>query len=275
VIDYYRNAGCQIAIDDYGSKANYIDRLELLAPDILKVDMSYIHRSEGSYYYREYMKALMSFAERVGIEVLYEGIETPEQLDICVASNGRFYQGFLLAKPQPSIQHAVVDHVAFIRSAERLIKVLQDISSNINDWHEQWDARMEHFLSEHGAEFATADIDHYLSKLCLEFSEFVRRVYLCNRHGDQLSHNIEVESGKIIWNDYRNKNWAWRGFFQESIIALDAGRKSYLTNIYRDVSTKEKIYTYVYQIRPDTYLFIDILMAFTKEDRVIKLGGGT
>jgi len=38
---------------------------------------------EKSYHYREYMRSIADFAESVGIEVLYEGIETREQLDIC------------------------------------------------------------------------------------------------------------------------------------------------------------------------------------------------
>jgi EAL domain-containing protein (putative c-di-GMP-specific phosphodiesterase class I) len=259
VLAYYKNAGCRIAIDDYGINASHIDRLALLSPDILKIDMSYIHRSEDSYHYREYLKTLTSFAEQVGIEVLYEGIETSRQLDICIASKGRFYQGFLLAEPQPSIQNAVANSEIFSMSTDRFIKSLQDTSVKVNGRYEFWDSRVESFLRKNGSEFSADETDNYLSKLCLELREFVKRIYLCNRHGDQLSQNIETDSGNIIWLDYRNKNWSWRGFFQEAMAAMDEGRKSYLTNVYRDVSTKEKIYTYAYQIRYDMYLFIDIL----------------
>jgi EAL domain-containing protein (putative c-di-GMP-specific phosphodiesterase class I) len=256
---YYKNAGCRIAIDDYGRNASNIDRIALLSPDILKIDMSYIHRSEDSYHYREYLKTLTSFAEQVGIEVLYEGIETPGQLDICIASGGRFYQGFFLAEPQPSIQNAVANRDIFSMSTDRFIKSLQDISARVNDRYEFWDSRVESFLNEHGSDFSGDDVDNYLSKLCLELAAFVKRIYICNRHGDQLSQNIEINEGKIKLLDYRNKNWSWRGFFQEAMAAMNAGRKSYLTNGYRDVTTKEKIYTYAYQIRYNMYLFIDIM----------------
>jgi hypothetical protein len=74
-----------------------------------------------------------------------------------------------------------------------------------------------------------------------------------------LSHNIESESEKIRWLDCRKRNRAWRGFFQEAMATLDAGRKSYLTNMYRDSSTKEKIYTYVYHMHSDIFLFVDIM----------------
>jgi EAL domain-containing protein (putative c-di-GMP-specific phosphodiesterase class I) len=259
IIAYYKNLGCRIAIDDYGKNASHIDRLALLSPDIIKIDMSYIHRSEDSYHYREYLKTLSSFAEQVGIEVLYEGIETQKQLDICIACGGRFYQGFLLAEPQPSIQNAIVNHALFSMSTDRFIESQQDDFSSAINRYGFWDTKVEDFLHHNGSELLLEDIDSYLFKLCHSLPEHVKRVYLCNRHGNQLSHNIEIDLGNIVWLDYRNKNWAWRGFFQEAMASLDAGMKSYLTNAYRDVTTKEEIYTYVCHLRDGMYLFIDIL----------------
>jgi EAL domain-containing protein (putative c-di-GMP-specific phosphodiesterase class I) len=263
VLAHYKKAGCRIAIDDYGNNASQIDRLALLSPDILKIDMSYIHRSEDSYHYREYLKALTSFAEQVGIEVLYEGIETEKQLDICIASGGRFYQGFLLAAPQPFIQDAVANHDIFSMSTQRFIKAQQDGFNSVISQYEFWDAVVENFLHKNGLEFLMEDVDVYLFKFCHWLPDHVKRVYVCNRHGDQLSHNIEMNSAKTILLDYRNKNWAWRSFFQEAMSAIDAGKNSYLTNVYRDFSTKEKIYTYVYQTHSDMYLFIDCMTGGT------------
>jgi EAL domain-containing protein (putative c-di-GMP-specific phosphodiesterase class I) len=261
VISYYKDAGCRIAIDDYGRNASHIDRLALLLPDILKIDMSYIHRSEDSYHYREYLKSLTSFAEQVGIEVLYEGIETEKQLDICIASGGRFYQGFLLAKPQPSIQNAIANYDVFLISADRFIKSQQNSFSCAINQYEFWDALVESFLRKNGSELLLEDTDSYLFRFChwLPVHINIKRIYVCNRHGNQISHNLEMDFENIIWLDYRNKNWAWRVFFREAMSAMDGGRKSYLTNMYRDVTTKEKINTYVYHIRSDMYMFVDIM----------------
>jgi EAL domain-containing protein (putative c-di-GMP-specific phosphodiesterase class I) len=258
VIAYYKESGCRIAIDDFGKEASHIDRLAMLSPDIIKIDMSYIHRSEDSYHYREYLKTLSSFAEQVGIEVLYEGIETQKQLEICIACGGRFYQGFLLAKPQSSIKNAVVNHDIFSLSTDRFIKVQQDGFSDAISRSRFWDNKVELFLHENGVEVLMEDIDIYLYKLCQWLPVHIKRAYICSRYGIQLSHNIEVDNSSIVWCDYRKKNWAWRGFFQEAMAVLDAGMKSYLTSAYRDVTTKEEMYTYVYRILPDMYLFIDI-----------------
>lgn len=124
VINHYKSAGCRIAIDDFGKGSSNIDRISMFKPNIIKIDMDYIHKSEKSYYYRKYLKHLSDFAESVGIDVLYEGVETQEQLNICTAMSGRLYQGFLLAFPQESMSEAIIDKNPFTKSIERTRKIV-------------------------------------------------------------------------------------------------------------------------------------------------------
>jgi EAL domain-containing protein (putative c-di-GMP-specific phosphodiesterase class I) len=276
LMSYYKKIGCRIAVDDFGDHASNIDRLAMLSPDILKINMSYIHRSEESYHYHEYMKAITSFAERVGIEVLYEGVETEKQLDICIDSKGRYYQGFLLAKPQPSMLNPHVNFGILSTSSFRSIMALHEKAEYVNARRKFWDIRIERFLTENRFNIFLDDINDYFSKLFLEVSDLTKRIYLCNRRGEQLSYNIELDSENIKWNDYRRRNWAWRGFFQEAMIMLDAGMKSHLSAVYRDATTKEEIYTYTYAINTDLYLLIDILQSMgagsdVQEDQCLKI----
>jgi EAL domain-containing protein (putative c-di-GMP-specific phosphodiesterase class I) len=261
VIAHYKRFGCRIAVDDYGKQASNVDRLALLSPDILKISMEYIQKSEESYHYREYLNGLTSFAKNIGVEVLYEGIETEKQLDICIDSRGRYYQGFLLAKPQPSMLDAVVDYDIFLASAYRSIMALHDKTEKINAQRKHWDILVEKFFSKNKFSAFQSDLDEYFSKLFMEVAGRTKRIYVCDRQGEQISYNIEMEDGKIALKDYRRRNWAWRGFFQEAMIMLDAGMKSHLTSAYRDVITKEEIYTYTYAINSELYLFIDIIQS--------------
>jgi EAL domain-containing protein (putative c-di-GMP-specific phosphodiesterase class I) len=262
IIAYYKSMGCRIAIDDYGKCASDIGRLALLSPDILKLDMSCVHKSEKSYHYREYMKAISSFAERVGIEALYEGIETQAQLDICIGSKGRYYQGFLLAEPQPSILSPSASRSVFSSSSRRLINRLHEKADRVNSRRKYWDSRVEGFFSKKAFDASGEDdVNDYFSRMFAELSPHIRRIFLCNKWGDQLSYNIEAENGEVKANDYRRRNWLWRGYFQEALTMLGSGMKSHLTDAYRDVTTKEKIYTYIFSINEDLYLFIDILQS--------------
>jgi len=251
---HYKAVGCRIALDDYGKSASDIERLAEIKPDIIKINMDYIHSSEKSYHYREYLRYIADFAESVGIEVLYEGIETREQLDICMALKGRFYQGFLIARPQPSMNNAVVDEAVFSESIENLYVVLQDKITKTEAMRKSLDAQVECFLAKNPFEHEK-DYDIYLAKLCKELLN-VRLVYLCDSHGNQLTSNVILNSENLA--TYKNKNWVWRGYFYEALKAVATGEKSCLSDAYHDFSTKDKVRTYSYFISNDIFLFVDI-----------------
>ena len=257
ILSYYKNSGCRIALDDYGKNASNIDRLAFLQPDIIKINIDYIHKSEESYHYREYLKSLSAFAEAVGIEVLYEGIETKQQLEICMSSRGRLYQGYIIAYPQESMNNATVNHNVFSSSADdtynkQYKSFLQaDILKNFLD------TKIENFITLNPNFYTKDDIYKYLSGLCHELPEVIR-IYLCNLHGEQLTCNFEWNSGNIKYFGYLGNNWAWRGFFKEAIEFFISGRKSGLSSAYRDFTSKERIYTYFYALNNEIFLFADI-----------------
>jgi EAL domain-containing protein (putative c-di-GMP-specific phosphodiesterase class I) len=257
-IVHYKKMGCRIALDDYGKRASNIDRLAKLQPDIIKINIDYIHNSERSYHYREYLRSLAAFADSVGIEVLYEGVETERQLDICISSKGRFYQGFLLAVPQVSMINPDINRSVFSALIAAAYTAIQTRVADAETLKNSIDVLVERFLSENPFDDGKINNDEYLIKLFRALPEVIR-IYLCDRRGIQISDNIELQSDKIICRDYKNKNWAWRGYFHEIIKAFTRGRKSCLTNPYRDFSTKEKICTYSYVIKEEVFLLADIV----------------
>jgi EAL domain-containing protein (putative c-di-GMP-specific phosphodiesterase class I) len=258
-IEFYKSLGCRIAIDDYGKDASNIDRLSSLAPDIVKIDMEYVHRSEESYYFREYLRMITAYADRVGIEVLFEGTETQKQLDICTSSNGKYFQGFLLAKPQPSVRNAEAKMEIFTQSFDNFIERLQARAQRSNEYRDYWDRKVGEFFESRPFGLVEADLNKYISELCAYLPERVKRVYICDKNGYQRSHNAEKNGETVEDMDcYNNKNWAWRGYFQEAVKTFGYGIKSYLTSEYRDVTTKEKMCTYIKFMDSGLMLHVDI-----------------
>ncbi len=266
-IVHYKRAGCRIALDDYGKEASNIDRLAKLQPDIIKINIDYIHNSENSYHYREYLRAIAVFADSVGIEILCEGIETERQLDICISSKGRFFQGFLLSVPQASLSGMVINSCVFSSLIAAAYTAIQTRATDMEFFKNSMDVQVERFLLENPFDFEKTNNDDCLVKLFRELPEVIR-IYLCDRKGVQISNNIERQSGGILYKDYKNKNWAWRGYFHEIIKAFIRGRKSCLTNPYRDFTTKEKIWTYCYAIKDDVFLLADIIKEPERVDNV-------
>jgi len=264
-IVHYKRAGCRIALDDYGKEASNIDRLAKLQPDIIKINIDYIHNCENSYHYREYLRSLAVFADNVGIEVLHEGVETERQLDICISSKGRFYQGFLLARPQASMINPNTNTFVFSALIATAYNAIQTTVFDMEVLKKSLDIKVEIFLEKNPFDNEKINDDEYLVKYFNELPEVIR-VYFCNSKGVQLSNNIERQSGDIVCRDYKNKNWAWRGFFHETIKAFIRGRRSCLSNPYRDFSTKDKICTYCYAITDDIFLFADMVKIPERKD---------
>jgi len=263
-IIHYKTVGCRIALDDYGKNASDIERLAKLKPDIIKINMDYIHNSESSYHYREYLRSIADFAESVGIEVLYEGIETQRQLDICMSLKGRYYQGFLIARPQPSMLDATINNTVFSASIENVYAFLQEEIIKTEALRKSLDTHVERFLAENPFTDEKNDYDTYLIKLRKELSNVVRLLFLCDKRGNQLTSNIVPQAENSPSHDsklgakYRNKNWVWRGYFYEALKSVAIGQKSCISSVYNDFATKDKVRTYSYAISNDVFLFIDI-----------------
>jgi EAL domain-containing protein (putative c-di-GMP-specific phosphodiesterase class I) len=257
VLHFYKENGCKIAIDDYGKGASNIDRLARIRPDIMKIDMDYIHRAEDSFHHYEYLKSIAVFAESVGIEVLYEGIETKRQLEICMDSQGKYYQGYVLSRPCPSIAAARADQELFSVIFHTVITKFKRKVADSNHLRDIFEAKIGAYSAERPP-LQAADRDKYLETLLQALPKTVKRIFLCNRQGIQLSYNIERADGGIQRLDFRGKNWAWRGYYQKALAVYESGRTSCITDTYRDVTTKELIFTFSYLDFFDGFLFIDI-----------------
>jgi c-di-GMP-related signal transduction protein len=228
VIQYYKKKGCKIAIDDYGKDASNIDWLAMIRPDIMKIDMDCVHRAEDSLHHYEYLKSIAAFAERVGIEVLYEGIKTKKQLKICMDSQGKYYQGFLLSRPGPSIASAQSDQKLFSEISDNFTKNFRKNVIYINNLRDAFETKVEEYIL--GYSFITGsneitDVNNYLEQLIQTLPENIKRLYLCNHQGIQISYNIEKTGKGITLLDFRNKNWAWRGYFQKAVAVYETGKK--------------------------------------------------
>jgi hypothetical protein len=258
-IDCYKQAGCRLAVDDYGKRASNIDRVVALLPDIMKIDMDYVHKSENSYPYREYLKSVSMFAENIGVEVLYEGIETQQQLSICMSSLGKYYQGHLLAEPQPSITNMQIHGDAFVEASNRSFAILQKSADHILKLRGLLDQKIEACLRQNPFAPGVTDVNAYIISLCQCLPDEVRRIYMCDGNGYLLSHVIERPSKDIRINLYGNKQWSWRGTYHEAMLALKSGGRSYMSTSVRNLNMKERLHTYVYAVERDIFILIDIL----------------
>jgi len=94
--------GFEIAIDDFGTGYSSLSRLRSLPVNKLKVDKSFMDGIPRDRKSMEMVRAILQMATSLDLEVVAEGIETEDQLQVLAEADCHFGQGFLFARPMSS-----------------------------------------------------------------------------------------------------------------------------------------------------------------------------
>lgn len=99
IVDDYRRRGFQIALDDLGAGYSSFSLVSELHPDFVKLDMSLVQGVDRDPYKAVLAGRLIEAVKELGIRVIGEGIERPEELAWLRDRGVDFVQGFLLGVP--------------------------------------------------------------------------------------------------------------------------------------------------------------------------------
>jgi diguanylate cyclase (GGDEF)-like protein len=100
-----RDAGVRIALDDFGTGWSSLTYLRRFPVDVLKIDRSFVAGIAGGGGAEAVPAAVLQMAAALGLDVIAEGIETPEQLQVLRRLGCRTAQGYLLGLPAPAAEH--------------------------------------------------------------------------------------------------------------------------------------------------------------------------
>ncbi|ULQ46740.1 EAL domain-containing protein [Flagellatimonas centrodinii] len=94
--------GMSIAIDDFGTGYSSLAKLTRLPVNALKIDRSFIVDLDRSGKAADMVAAIIGLAHGLGLKVIAEGVETPEQLTLLRQLNCDQIQGFLFSPGLPA-----------------------------------------------------------------------------------------------------------------------------------------------------------------------------
>ena len=99
-----RSMGISIAIDDFGTGYSSLSYLRRLPIDKLKIDRSFVRDLPNSRTDESIVRAIVSLAHSVGLQVVAEGVETADQLERIRALDCDQWQGYYCCQPQPAAE---------------------------------------------------------------------------------------------------------------------------------------------------------------------------
>ena len=96
-----KSFGVRLSVDDFGTGDSAIAYLKELPIDVLKIDRSYITGLASNEKDTAIVSAMIALGQRLGLTVIAEGVETPEQLAALRDLECDAFQGYLISEPVP------------------------------------------------------------------------------------------------------------------------------------------------------------------------------
>lgn len=96
--------GVKFCLDDFGTGYSSLSYLKRFPIAFLKIDRSFVRDILEDPNDRAIVEAVIAMGQRLGIELIAEGIETAEQLELFRTLNCHCIQGFYCSKPLPAAE---------------------------------------------------------------------------------------------------------------------------------------------------------------------------
>nr|WP_314487517.1 EAL domain-containing protein [uncultured Pseudomonas sp.] len=93
--------GVMIALDDFGTGQSSLNYLHQFNIDYLKIDRSFVAMIGGEALSLHILESIIELCEKLGLGIVAEGVETPEQRDYLARHEVEYQQGYLFARPMP------------------------------------------------------------------------------------------------------------------------------------------------------------------------------
>lgn len=94
--------GVKLAIDDFGTGYSSLSYLKRFEVDRLKIDQSFVRDMTNNYDDAEIAHAIINLGHTLGLEIVSEGVETKEQLELLRLQGCDIIQGYYISRPMPA-----------------------------------------------------------------------------------------------------------------------------------------------------------------------------
>lgn len=129
----HRN-GFKVSLDDFGSGYSSLSNLNELNVDEIKIDKKFLDFSGDNSDIQKInlLRKIVSLVISLGCDVIMEGVETKEQVEILKSMNCKYAQGYYFSKPIASHEYEALLHYSVSNNFKSL--EAERINSKIKNW---------------------------------------------------------------------------------------------------------------------------------------------
>jgi EAL domain-containing protein (putative c-di-GMP-specific phosphodiesterase class I) len=102
--------GVKFSMDDFGTGYSSLTYLRRLPFDQLKIDQAFVRGLPSEPMSVAIVESILAMSRGLGIEVVAEGIETPDELNALRERGCTMYQGYLFSRPIPTKDYESLLH---------------------------------------------------------------------------------------------------------------------------------------------------------------------
>ncbi|MCI2257190.1 EAL domain-containing protein [Domibacillus sp. PGB-M46] len=100
ILQDLREMGVRTSIDDFGTGYSSLSVIKTLPINVIKIDKSFIDDLDNPAN-QDLLKAIIWIGKSLGLQVIVEGVEEEQQMNMLLEYNCQFAQGYLFGKPMP------------------------------------------------------------------------------------------------------------------------------------------------------------------------------
>jgi len=101
LLEQLKTLGIKLSMDDFGTGYSSLSYLHRFPMDTLKVDQSFIRRMDESRENTDIVKTIIMLGHNFKMDVVAEGIETEQNVQVLRTLNCEYGQGYYFSKPLP------------------------------------------------------------------------------------------------------------------------------------------------------------------------------
>jgi len=102
ILERLKDMGVAIAIDDFGTGYSSLSYLKRFPIDYIKIDQSFVRGIPRDAEDVGITNAIIAMAKTLGVQLIAEGVDNPEQLAFLKQGGCEEVQGYLISSPMPA-----------------------------------------------------------------------------------------------------------------------------------------------------------------------------